>query len=64
LLLGFLFSAGLPDWPGADGMTLDAVLSTYAGYAAVARVPDRQCLLLWYPELREEIADFFTRTAK
>jgi hypothetical protein len=59
LLLRYLLAARLPDWPGADGTTLDAVLLTYAVYAAVDRVPGRAILLLWHPELAPEIEDFF-----
>jgi hypothetical protein len=59
LLLGYLFAAGLPDWPGADGITLDAMLCLYPRYAAAARVPDRHRLLLGHPELCDEIEAFF-----
>jgi hypothetical protein len=59
VLLGYLLAAGLPDWPGADGLTLEVVLRTYASYAAAGRVPGQRLLLLWYPELGAEIDAFF-----
>jgi hypothetical protein len=64
LLLRYLLAAGLPDWPSADGMTLDEVVKSYPQYAACGRVPDKDLLLLCHAELREEINRFFTTVAE
>jgi hypothetical protein len=59
VLLNYLLSAGLPDWPGADGRTVHEVLLAYPEYAAMGRVPGLQDLVEIYPDLREELAALF-----
>jgi hypothetical protein len=59
LLLGHLSAAGVPVWPGADGLTVEDVLLTYPQAIAVARVPGREQLLAERPDLEKQLAIFF-----
>ena len=59
LLLQYLFVAGLPEWPGADGVTTDEVLLTYPDYAAEGRVPGLPALIAHFPEYGDELSAFF-----
>jgi hypothetical protein len=60
LLLRHLGSAHIPVWPGADGITLEAVLRTYPQAVADGRVPSRAQLLAENPDLERQLAIFFT----
>jgi hypothetical protein len=59
LLLDQLRGGPTVCWPGADGLTLDEVLSSYPEAAAAGRVPGPDELLAGHPELAAELADFF-----
>jgi hypothetical protein len=59
ILLGHLHSIDVHYWPGIDGMTLDVVLSCYAGAAAAGEVPGKEVLLREHPELATELDIFF-----
>jgi hypothetical protein len=59
VLLGYLRSADVPLWPGADGLTLEDALLSYPQAAAAGRAPDLRQLLREHPELAEELTAFF-----
>jgi hypothetical protein len=59
LLLGYLRAAHVPVWPGADALTVQEVLGSYAESAAAGRVPDPQQLQRLHPDLRDAVASFF-----
>ena len=59
LLLESLFLSRLPDWPGADGVTVDEVLDCYREHATIGRVPGLEALAARHPEFRVELAEFF-----
>jgi hypothetical protein len=60
LLLGHLWAANIPVWPGADGVTLEVVLRTYPQAIADGRVPSPAQLLAEHPDLERQLAIFFT----
>jgi hypothetical protein len=60
LLLRHLGSAHIPVWPGADGITLEAVLRNYPQAVADGRVPTLAQLLAEHPDLEQQLAIFFT----
>jgi hypothetical protein len=53
VLLDYLLAAGLTDWPGGDGMTVNDVVLTYHEYAAAGRVPWRWVLVQNHPDLSD-----------
>ena len=57
VLLGYLRAAGLPHWPGADGLMLAEVLNCYPHAAAAGLVPGREELLLRHVDLADALAD-------
>lgn len=59
LLLSHLLAANAPQWPGGDGLTLDAVLRAYPQAAADGLVPDLLALQQRHPELADLLKDFF-----
>jgi hypothetical protein len=59
LLLGYLYAARAPLWPGADGLMAEEVLHSYAEHAAAGHVPDLQELLHRHPDLRDALLAFF-----
>ena len=54
VLLGYLRAAGLPPWPGADGLMLEEIRDCYPHAAAAGLVPGREDLLLRHAEERAE----------
>jgi hypothetical protein len=48
-------------WPGADGLTIDAVLAGYSQAAAAGQVPGLIELTGTYPELTAELAEVFSQ---
>jgi hypothetical protein len=63
LLLELLRRPRTGFWPGADGLTLEEVLSSYPQAAAAGCVPDCEELLSGHPEWRAELSEFFTAAA-
>jgi hypothetical protein len=59
ILLGHLQAAGVPVWPGTDGLMLAEVLRTYLPAAAARRVPGREQLQAEHPHLDQVLAAFF-----
>lgn len=59
LLLAYLRAANAPMWPGADGLTLDAVVRSYPQAAGEGLVPDLPSLRRRHPELADILNDFF-----
>jgi hypothetical protein len=59
LLLTYLEIAGLPAWPGTDGLTVNDVLLIYLQGALSGRVPSRVDLMRAHPDLAVEIAIFW-----
>jgi hypothetical protein len=60
LLLRHLWAAHIPVWPGADGITLEAVLRSYPQAVADGCVPSPAQLLAEHPDLEQQLAIFFT----
>jgi hypothetical protein len=59
LLLAYLLAANYPPWPGADGLAVDDVLSTYAQACARGLVPGPGELRNRHPDLAEQVQLFF-----
>ena len=59
LLLENLRAAGAPDWPGADGLTLEEVLLSYPQAADEGLVPDLRVLREEHPELSAALRELF-----
>ena len=61
ILLDHLRQIDAHFWPGADGLTINAVLAGYPGAAAAGRVPGLAELMRSYPELTTELQAIFSR---
>jgi hypothetical protein len=48
-------------WPGADGLTLDVVLKSYAQMVIAGQVPGKYELLRLHRELAAELEAFFDK---
>jgi hypothetical protein len=60
LLLGHLRAANVPVWPGADGLTIEEVISTYPLAVAAGQVPGFEQLLAARPDLQAQLVAFFS----
>jgi hypothetical protein len=60
LLLAYLLAANYPPWPGADGLAVDDVLSTYPQASARGLVPGPAELRNRHPDLAEHVQQFVT----
>jgi hypothetical protein len=63
LLLTYLREACVPQWPGADGATIEDVLRSYPQAVRAGLVPDLPSLLASHPELSDALRLFFRRYA-
>jgi hypothetical protein len=59
VLLDYLQASRVIDWPGADGLTVDDILSFYPQACAAGAVPDCQELCRRHAELVTEIQALF-----
>jgi hypothetical protein len=57
-------AAGLPHWPGTDGLTLRDILLSYPEAMAAGRVPREEELLREYPDLHDALQTFFVEMMK
>jgi hypothetical protein len=51
-------------WPGADGLTIDAVLAGYTQAAGAGQVPGLAELAGKYPELKAELEEVFAHACE
>jgi hypothetical protein len=61
ILLSYLLSSRVSDWPGVDGFTDDDLLDHYPSASANGEVPAYADLCRRHAELHSEIQSFFTR---
>jgi len=59
VLFTYLEGVACPAWPGADGLTVDDVVSCYPQALAAGQVPGLDDLVRRHPELAEELHLFF-----
>jgi len=58
-LLGHLQASKATSWPGVDGLTVSDVLRHYPQAMDAGQVPGREILQRMYPELADELDQFF-----
>ena len=58
-LLHYLHGYQAFPWPGADGLTLEEVPSSYLDAVKVGKVPGREELLHRHPDLSIELEELF-----
>ena len=61
ILLAYLEAAGIPDWPGGDGLTLQDALDYYPEAVANGVVPDWQEVRHMHPDLDPALHNYLAR---